>query len=268
MKTAPAAIALGFLAGCGTFGVEVVEREVKASHPADGIARVTADLSVEGEVNARGGGSAIDAAMSVEAWIEPGASAALLDRVRIAMEEASATLAVEPDTKGAGTEQIVLQDLDLILASPLALDLEVSHGDVSVSDLDGPVGIHAPDSAVSLERTGPVDVEAREVTAEIAGGGIIATTGVGAVTIDVLGSDFDQLLVTTETGPVTIHLPADRGWDIELSTSGEATATVDLGGLSCGGAGGDPCDSIRFGEGGPLIRVESSGGAIAVDDLR
>ncbi len=268
MKTAAAATLLVVLAGCGTFGVEVVEREVKASHPVDGIARVTADLSVEDEVNARGGGTAIDAAMSVEAWIEPGASAALLDRVRIAMEPAYATLAVEPDTKGAGTEQIVLEDLDLVLASQLALDLEVSHGDVSVKDLDGAVAIRAPDSAVSLERTGPVEVEAREVTAEIAGGGSIETTGVGSVLIDVLGSDFDELLVTTETGPVTIHLPADRGWDIELTTSGEATATVNLGGLSCGGAGGDPCDSIRFGEGGPLIRVESGGGAIVVDDLR
>lgn len=255
-------------AGCGTFGVEVVEREVKASHPADRITAVTADLSVEEEVSARGGGGAIDATIGVLAWIEPGGSAELLDRVTIAMEERGSALAVEPDTKGAATEQIVLRDLDLVLAARLALDLEVSHGDVSVSDLDGSVRVDAPDSAVSLERTGPVDVSARQVTAEIAGGGRIATSGSGAVTVTVLGSAFDELLVTTESGPVTIHLPADRGWDIELSTTGEALATVNLGGLSCGGAGATPCDSIRFGEGGPLIRVESSGGAIAVDDLR
>ena len=262
-----AAVLLLLLAGCGTWGVEVVEREVVASHPLDGIAGVTAELSVEGEVSARGGGTAIDARMGVVAWIEPGTSAALLDRVHIGMEERGSILAVEPDTKGTGSEQIVLEDLDLLLAAPLALDLEVSHGDVSVSDLDGPVAVYAPHSAVVLERTGRVDIEAHEVTAEIGGGGSIATTELGEVTITVLGSDFDELLVATESGPVTIHLPPDRGWDIQLSTGGEATATVNLGGLSCGGAG-QPCDSIRFGEGGPLIRVESSGGTITVNDLR
>jgi len=263
-----AASLLLVLAGCGTWGVEVVEREVVASHPVDGIARVSADLTVEGEVSARGGGTAIDASMGVVAWIEPGSSAALLDRVHIAMEEHTSILAVEPDTKGAGSEQIVVDNLDLILAPPLALDLEVSHGDVSVRDLAGPVAVYAPHSPVTLERTGRVEVEAYEVTAEIGGGGSIATTELGAVTINVLGSDFDQLLVTTESGPVTVHLPADRGWDIELSTGGDATATVNLGGLSCGGIDGEPCDSIRFGEGGPLIHVESGGGTITVDDLR
>ncbi len=263
-----AALAL-LAAGCGTWGVEVVEREVKASHPADGIAAVTADLSVEDGITARAGGAAIDATASLVAWIEPGGSAALLDRVRIAMDRRDSTLVIEPDTKGAATEQIVLAGVDLLLPAALALDLEVSHGDVSVSQLDGAVRVAAPDSAVSLDRTtGPVDVSAREVTAVLAGGGSIATTGGGAVTVTLLGDDFDQLVVTTETGPVAIHLPADRGWDIELSTTGEATATVNLGGLSCGGAGGQPCDAVRFGEGGPLIRVESSGGAIAVDDVR
>lgn len=263
-----AALAIAILAaGCGTFGVEVVEREVEARHPADGISVVHAELSVEEEVIARGGGAAIDATMSVVAWIEPGASAALLDRVRIAMEPRYTTLAVEPDTKGAATEQIVVADLDLRLASSLALDLEVSHGDVDVRDLDGSVRVFAPDSAVSLDRTGPVDVEAREVTAEIAGGGSIATTGTGAVSVSLLDADFEELLVTTETGPVAIHLPPGRGWDIQLTTGGEATATASLGGFSCGGAGGQPCDSVRFGEGGPLIRVQSSGGAITVDDL-
>ncbi len=263
------AAALVLLAtGCGTWGVEVVEREVKASHPVDGITAVTADLSVEGAITARGGGDAIDATAGLVAWIEPGGSAALLDRVRIAMEQRGSALAIQPDTKGAATEQIVLEEIDLVLAAWLALDLEVSHGDVEVSDLEGGVRIAAPTSAVSLERTGPVDISAREVTAVLAGGGSIDTSGDGAVTVTVLGDRFDQLLVTTETGPVAIHLPADRGWDIELSTTGEATATVNLGGLSCGGAGAEPCDAVRFGDGGPLIRVESGGGAIAVDDVR
>ena len=255
-------------AGCGTFGVEVVERTVVASHPADGITEVAADLSVEEEVSARGGGDAIDASLGVVAWIEPGSSAALLDRVAIGMERSGAVLLVDPDTKGATTEQIVVSDLELVLADRLGLQLELSHGDASVRDLAGPVLIDAADGAVSIERTGRVDVEAREVTAAIGGGGRIATTGSGAVDVEVLGADFDALLVTTEYGPVAIHLPPDQGWDIELTTGGEATARVDLGGLSCGGAGGDPCDSVRFGEGGPLIRVESSGGAITVDDLR
>jgi hypothetical protein len=263
-----AALAL-LAAGCGTWGVEVVEREVVASHPADGIAAVTAELSVEGEVTASGGGEgAIGATADLVAWIEPGGSAALLDRVRIAMVPRGSTLAIEPDTKGAATEQIVLEDLDIVLPAAIDLDLAVSHGDVSVQNLDGHVYIAAPTSAVSLERTGRVDVSAREVTAQLSGGGAIETTGGGSVTVTVLGDAFDQLLVTTETGPVTIHLPADRGWDIELATSGEATATVNLGGLSCGGAGAEPCDAVRFGEGGPLIRVESGGGAIAVDDVR
>ena len=255
-------------AGCGTWGVEVVEREVKASHPVDGITAVTADLSVEGAITARGGGDAIDATAGLVAWIEPGGSAALLDRVRIAMEPRGSVLSIQPDTKGAASEQIVLEEIGLVLAARLALDLEVSHGDVEVSDMDGSIHIAAPTSAVSLERVGPVDVAASEVTAVLAGGGAIATSGSGAVTVTVLGDGFDQLLITTETGPVTIHLPADRGWDIELSTSGEATATASLGGFSCGGASGEPCDAVRFGEGGPLIRVESGGGAIAVDDVR
>jgi hypothetical protein len=258
---------LCLLAGCNTWGVAVVDREVKASHPADGITLVAADVSVEGEVSARGGGSAIDATAAVEAWIAPGDSAALLDRVRIAMDAAGSQLAVAPDLKGAGTEQIVLTDLELLLADPLAVDLAVSHGDVSVEDLAGPVRIDAPDSEVTLVETGPVVVTAREATATIGGGGSIATSGSGAVTVTVLGSDFDELEVTTETGPVAIHLPPDRGWDIELATSGEGTAMVSLGGLSCG-TSGDPCVSIRFGEGGPLIHVESSGGTITVDDLR
>lgn len=256
------------LAGCGTWGVDVVERQVKASHPADGIAAVSADLSVEDAVSARGGGAAIDATIGLVAWIEPGSSAALLDRVTIAMEERGGELAIAPDSKGVASEQVVLTDLDLVLASDLALDLAVSHGAVSVSDLAGPVHVAAPDSAVSLARTGPVEVSAAEVTATLGGGGTIATTGTGAVTVTVLGSAFDELLITTESGPVAVHLPADRGWDIELTTAGEGTATVSLGGLSCGGAGGSPCDAVRFGEGGPLIRVESSGGAITVDDLR
>ncbi len=261
------AVALLLCAGCNTFGVEVVDREVKASHPADGIAAVSAELSVEGEVSARGSGSAIDATASVEAWIEPDSSAALLDRVRIAMDAAGSELVVAPDLKGAGTEQIVLTDLELLLADRLALDLEVSHGDVSVSAVAGPVHIDAPDSEVTLEDTGRVDVAAREVDATIGGGGSISASGSGAVTVTVLGSDFDELAVATETGPVTIHLPEGRGWDIELATAGEGTAMVSLGGLSCGTTG-DPCDSIRFGEGGPLIHVESSGGTITVDDLR
>jgi hypothetical protein len=264
--TRPLALLL-CLVGCNTFGVEVVDRDVKASHPADGITLVAADVSVEGEVRARGGGSAIDATASVEAWIEPGTSAALLDRVRIGMDAAGSELAVAPDLKGAGTEQIVLTDLELLLADPLAVDLAVSHGDVSVEDIAGPVRIDAPEGEVTLEGTGTVDVSAREVTATIGGGGSIETSGSGAVTVTVLGSAFDQLDVTTETGAVAIHLPPDRGWDIELATAGEGTAMVSLGGLTCGTTG-DPCGSIRFGEGGPLIRVESSGGAITVDDLR
>lgn len=260
------AIAVLLASGCGTFGVDVVEREVKASHPGDGITSVTASVTVEEEVSARGGGAAIDASMSVVAWLEPGASAELLDRVHVAMEERGSALAIEPDTKGVPSEQIVVSDLALILLDPLPLELSVSHGEVDVTDLAGPVRIDAPTSTVSLERTGPVDVDAHEVTAEIGAGGRIATDS-GAVSISVLGSEFDQLMVATETGPVTIHLPPDRGWDIELTTAGEATATVNLGGLSCGGAGAQPCTSIRFGEGGPLIRVESNGGAIAVDDL-
>lgn len=255
------------LAGCNTFGVEVVQREVVASHPGDGIAAVSADVSVEGTVSARGGAGGIDATASVEAWIEPDSSAALLDRVRIAMDAVGSELVVAPDLKGAGTEQIVLTDLELLLADRLALDLAVSHGDVAVSALAGPVHIDAPDGAVTLDDTGPVDVAAREVTAVIGGGGSIAASGSGAVTITVLGSDFDALSVTSETGPVAIHLPEGRGWDIELATSGEGTAMVSLGGLSCGTTG-DPCDSIRFGEGGPLIHVESAGGIITVDDLR
>lgn len=262
-----AALAL-LAAGCGTWGVEVVEREVKASHPVDGITAVTADLSVEGTITARGGGDAIDATAGLVAWIEPGGSAALLDRVRIAMERRGSALAIQPDTKGAATEQIVLEEIDLVLAAWLALDLEVSHGDVAVSDMEGDVHISAPTSTVSLQRTGAVDVAASEVTAVLSGGGAIATSGDGAVTVTVLGDGFEELLVTTETGPVAIHLPPDRGWDIELTTTGEATATVSLGGLSCGGASGEPCDAVRFGEGGPLIRVESGGGAIAVDDVR
>lgn len=262
-----AALAL-LAAGCGTWGVEVVEREVKASHPADGITAVTADLSVEGAITARGGGDAIDATAGLVAWIEPGGSTALLDRVRIAMERRGSSLVIQPDTKGAASEQIVLEDIDLVLAAWLALDLEVSHGDVTISDLEGGVHITAPTSAVSLERVGRVDVSAKEVTALLDGGGSMATSGSGAVTVTVLGDGFDELLITTETGPVAVHLPPDRGWDIELTTSGEATATVNLGGLSCGGAGAEPCDAVRFGEGGPLIRVESGGGAIAVDDVR
>jgi len=256
------------LAGCNTFGLEVVDREVKASHPADGISVVAADISVDGEVTARGGGSAIDATASVEAWIEPGASAALLDRVRIAMEPSGSALSVAPDLKGAGTEQIVLTDLELLLADPLAVDLAVSHGDVSAEDLVGPVRIDAPYSDVTLLHTGTVDVTASEVTATIGGGGSITTSGSGAVTVTVVGSAFDELRVTTETGPVAIHLPQDRGWDIDVSTAGEGTVSVNLGGLSCGGTDVQTCDSIRFGEGGPLIHVESSGGAITVDDLR
>lgn len=255
------------LAGCNTFGVEVVDREVKASHPADGFAQVSSAVSVEGAVSVRGGAGGVDATASVEAWIEPGASAALLDRVRVAMEERGSELAVAPDLKGAGTEQIVLTDLELLLADRLAVDLAVDHGDVAVSDLAGAVHVDAPDGAVTLERTGSVDVAAREVTAAIGGGGSIATSGTGPATITVLGDDFDQLAVTSETGPVTIHLPPDRGWDIELTTAGEGTAMVSLGGLTCGTTG-DPCDSIRFGAGGPLIHVESSGGTITVDDLR
>lgn len=262
------AIALiGALAsGCGVFGVEVVEREVKASHPPDGIATVMADLSVEDQVSARGGGAAIEATVSVVAWLEPGASAALLDRVTVAMDARGSTLAIDPDLKGGASEQIVLSDLDLVIAPALALDLEVSHGDVTVSDHDGPVRVAAAVGAVSLERTGPVDVAADAVTAEIGNGGRIAATGSGGVTVTVLGSDFESLLVTTDDGPVAIHLPLARGWDIELSPAGEGTASVSLGGLSCGGAD-QPCDSIRFGEGGPLIRVESGGGTITVDDL-
>jgi len=261
------AVALLLCAGCNTFGVEVVDREVKASHPADGIAAVSSALSVEGEVSARGGGSAIDATASVEAWIEPGTSAALLDRVRIAMDAAGSELVVDPDLKGAGTEQIVLTDLELLLVDRLGLDLTVTHGDVSVSAIAGPVHVDAPDSEVTLDQTGTVDVSAREVTATIGGGGSIASNDTGAVTVTVLGSDFDELAVTTDSGPVMIHLPPDRGWDIELSTAGEGTAMVSLGGLTCGTTG-DPCDSIRFGEGGPLIHVESAGGTITVDDLR
>jgi len=255
------------LAGCNTFGVEVVDREVKASHPGDGIAKVSADVSVEGSVSARGGAAGIDATAAVEAWIEPGASAALLDRVHIAMEERGSDLLVAPDLKGAGTEQIVLTDLELLLADRLALDLAVSHGDVEVSSLAGSVHVDAPDGAVTLDDTGVVDVAAREVTATIGSGGSIAASGSGAVTITVLGSDFDALTVTSESGPVAIHLPEGRGWDIELATSGQGTAMVSLGGLTCGTTG-DPCDSIRFGAGGPLIHVESAGGSITVDDLR
>lgn len=264
----PVLLVCALLAGCGTFGVEVVEREVKASYPADGIAAVAADVSVEETLTARGGGSAVDATASLEAWIEPGSSAALLDRVHIAMEASGARLAVAPDIKGAGTEQIVLTHLDLILADPLALDLEVSHGDVSVSEVAGAVRIDAPDSAVTLEETGPVEVSAREVTAVIGGGGTITTNDTGAATVTVLGSDFDELAVETASGPVAIHLPEGRGWDIDVSTAGEGTVSVNLGGLSCGGTGVQSCDSIRFGEGGPLIRVVSSAGTITVDDLR
>ncbi len=266
MRTAIALATALAAAGCGTFGVEVVEREVKASHPADGITQVMADLSVEDRVSARGGGAAIEATASVVAWLEPGASAALLDRVTVAMDARGSTLAIDPDLKGEASEQIVLTGVDLVLAPALALDLEVSHGDVDVTDHDGSVRVVAPVGAVSLERTGPVDVTASEVTAEIGGGGRIAATGSGGVTVTVLGSDFESLLVTTDDGPVAIHLPLARGWDIELSPAGEGTASVSLGGLSCGGTG-EPCDSIRFGEGGPLIRVESGGGTITVDDL-
>ena len=261
------ALAAALAAGCGTFGVEVVERQVKASHPSDGIAAVIAQLSVEDDVSARGGGgSAIEATASVVAWLEPGASAALLDRVTVAMNARGSTLTIDPDLKGGDSEQIILTDLDLVLAPELALDLEVSHGDVTVTDHDGPVRVAARVGAVSLERTGPVDVSASEVTAEIGGGGRIAATGSGGVTVTVLGSDFESLLVTTDVGPVAVHLPPARGWDIELVPAGEGTASVSLGGLSCGGTD-QPCDSIRFGEGGPLIRVESGGGTITIDDL-
>ena len=253
-------------AGCGTFGVEVVERQVKASHPPDGIARVMAELSVEDRVSARGGGAAIEATASVLAWLEPGGSAALLDRVTVAMDARGSTQEIDPDLKGEAREQIILTDVDLVLAPALALDLEVSHGDVDVSGHDGSVRVVAPVGAVSLERTGPVDVTASEVTAELGSGGRIAATGSGGETITVLGSDFEALLVTTGDGPVAIPLPPARGWDIELVSAGEGTASVSLGGLSCGGTG-EPCDAIRFGEGGPLIRVESAGGTITVDDL-
>lgn len=264
MKAAVVIAILG--AGCGTFGVDVVEREVKASHPADGIDQVTATLSVEDAVTARGGAAAIDATAEVVAWIEPGASAALLDRVTIAMERQGAALAVDPDIKGAASEEIVLTDLDLLLPSPLSVDLAVSHGHVSLRDLAGAMRVVAPDSAVAIDRTGPVDVEAEEVTARIGAGGRIAA-GSGPVTVDVLGADFDQLLVTTDDGPVVIHLPPGGGWDIDVATAGEGTVSVSLGGLTCGGSGVQTCQGIRFGEGGPLIRVESGGGAITVNDL-
>ena len=260
-------LAAALAAGCGTFGVEVVERQVKASHPSDGIAAVMAQLSVEDDVSARGGGgSAIEATASVVAWLEPGASAALLDRVTVAMNARGSILTIDPDLKGEDSEQIVLTGLDLVLAPELSLDLEVSHGDVTVTDHDGPVRVEAAVGAVSLERTGPVDVSASEVTAEIGSGGRIAATGSGGVTVTVLGSDFESLLVTTDAGPVAVHLPPARGWDIELVPAGQGTASVSLGGLSCGGTD-QPCDSIRFGEGGPLIRVESGGGTITIDDL-
>ena len=100
MRTAIALATALAAAGCGTFGVEVVEREVKASHPPDGIARVMAELSVEDRVGARGGGAAIEATASVLAWLEPGGSAALLDRVTVAMDARGSTLAIDPDLKG------------------------------------------------------------------------------------------------------------------------------------------------------------------------
>jgi hypothetical protein len=251
------------LAGC-THGVDVVERQVKASHPGDGIAIITADLAVEGGVTVRGGGDSIDGVMDVVAWLSPGDSARFLDQVKLRLDASGDRLAVVPDYAGFPTEQIVLEDLALAVPAAADLDLALGHGDAAIAEVDGFVKVTA-DGSVDLDRTGPVDVVAAGVTAAIGRGGRIESAS-DDVVIDVLGTDFEALVVTTTSGWVTIHLPPGQGWVIDLSTGGEnATATANLGGFTCGGVE-QPCDDARFGAGGPLIRVESSSGTVSVDD--
>jgi hypothetical protein len=245
-------------------GASSVEREVKASHRSMGSPGSRPSCRWRGEVSARGGGTAIDASM---AW-SPGSSRAARLRCSTACTSHGGA---ELHPRGRAGHQGSRQRADRPrgprsrLATPLR-STSRSATETSRSAISPAVALYAPDSAVKLERTGPIDVEAREVTAEIGSGGSITTPGRrGGDRCARLPTSTSS--VTTESGPVTSTCRPTAAGTSSCRPAARAPRRSNLGGLSARHRRrAVRFDSLRRGRPAHPRRV--AGGTITVDDLR
>ncbi len=185
------------------------------------------------------------------------------------------------------------------------LDLSSAGGSIQVSDLDGnivsrtsggglrfgnvagTVSGHASGGSIALEDTrGPVDVEtsggsirigrsAGPVHAHTSGGSIHveevkgdihASTSGGSVTATITEQPVGNCELTTSGGSIHVNLRRNFNLELQAHTSGGRVST-DIPVTVSGEVGHNQLRG-RMNAGGPLLRLETSGGGITIGEVR
>ena len=150
-----------------------------------------------------------------------------------------------------------------VLGATGAVAVRTSGGDIRVEDVGAAVEADTSGGSIHLRSIrGRVQVETSggNIAAEGLGAGVRASTSGGNVTVNLTGAPEGDCVLQTSGGNIHLSVPERLSANLEAHTSG-GTVTCDLP-ITVQGLQKRNELKGRLGEGGPLLRLHTSGGNV------
>lgn len=147
-------------------------------------------------------------------------------------------------------------------------DLDTSGGSIHIGDVDGSVSAHTSGGSITVSSV------LGDLRVGTSGGGIRIDEVIGALDAKTSGGSIRARIprpvngdcsLTTSGGGITVRIGPDAGFTVDAKTSGGTVKTdipVTTRSVSKSALRG------RLGDGGPLLRMRTSGGSIRIEEDR
>ncbi len=268
-------LVLGFAASLASGGcVDISAGETRYIDTIEKRFTVTGDTSIDVHT--------FDGSIEISTWDKPevlvlvekhAIDKASADRMALTAEQSGGRITVDVrDPREPGFHvDIGPRSARISITAPANVQVKADTGDgrVDVRDVQGDVSIRTGDGSIHVERvSGSVDVRSGDGSIEVDGSlrGLQARSGDGRVRIRTEG-DAPQSEWSVSTGDGSIVLEVPEGFNADLdATTGDGR--VDVSRVPFSGDSGTPerrrVARGRIGNGGPLVRLRSGDGSIAV----
>lgn len=150
-----------------------------------------------------------------------------------------------------------------------ALVLQTGDGSIRLTRVEGRVKAHTGDGSIRIsDATGLVDADTGDGSIDLAGRleGLSLRTGDGSIRVDVkdgssLSGDWS---ITTGDGAIDLRVPPSLNAELEATTGDGHVNATGIAGSSTDRDGTRRALRARLGAGGPMLRVRSGDGSIAI----